>query len=269
MSEPIAEHEGRRIFGGDPASYQRSRPAYPAGLFTLMREQGCLYSGARTLEIGPGSGIATRQLAAAGAAPITVIEPDTRFHGQLKAQFDHVGAGLTILDCPFEEADLPGAQFDLIVAATSFHWLNPDNRIRKLAELNRPGGTTALMWNVFQNPDKDDAFHDATRDVLHDLAPSPSGAPDTIPFALDRRAREAEFNASSAFELSAYLEVRWTLTLDTAAMRELYGGFASIARLSHEPRGRLLDRLAEIADSQFAGRVVRNMTSPLYLFRRL
>jgi hypothetical protein len=234
-----------------------------------MREQGCLFPGARALEIGPGSGIATRPLAAGGAAPITLIEPDARFHEQLRAMADHDGHEPTVLGCSFEEADLPRAHFDLIVAATSFHWLDPRTRTARLAELNKPGGATALMWNVFQDPGKDDAFHHATRDVLEDLVPSPSGAPDTVPFALDRRARETELTSSGAFELRAYLEVRWTLSLDTAAMRDLYSGFASIARLPEEPRARLLDRLAHIADAEFAGQVIRNMTSPLYIFHRL
>jgi len=268
VSKTIGEHEGRRLFGADAARYERSRPAYPAVLFAVMREQGVLFSGARTLEIGGGSGIATRQLAAAGATPITVIESDARFHASLRAAADHAGSEPTILGCSFEEADLPRAQFDLIVAATSFHWLDSRTRAAKLADLNKLGGTTALLWNVFQNPDKDDAFHHATRDVLEALAPSPSGAPDTLPFALDRRAREMELTAGGAFELSAYVEVRWTLTLDTAGVRDLYSGFSPIARVPEVERERLLDRLADIADAEFSGRVVRNMTSPLYLFRR-
>jgi len=101
------------------------------------------------------------------------------------------------------------------------------------------------------------------------LSTSPSGEPDTLPFALDRKAREAEFAGNGGFEIAAYLEVRWAFQLSTLQVGSLYGGFSSIARLPSAMRAELLNRLMDIADKEFNGTVERNMTSPLYLFKRV
>ena len=74
----IQRTEGRRLFGADPDGYDRVRPPYPEWVFQSLSASGALFRGAATLEIGPGSGLATRALLAAGATPITLIEPDQR-----------------------------------------------------------------------------------------------------------------------------------------------------------------------------------------------
>lgn len=125
-----------------------------------------------------------------------------------------------------------------------------------------------MWWNVFQDLDREDAFHDATASILSNLAISPSGAPDTIPFALDRSAREADFARTGRFDDVEYAETRWTYVLDAAQVRTLYEGFSRIQRLPQARREALLDQLMDIAQTQFGGRVERHMTSPIYLARR-
>jgi SAM-dependent methyltransferase len=228
-----------------------------------MREQRVLYPGARTLEIGAGSGIATRRLLELGADPLVAIEPDPRFHQMLAAQ------KLTLLPCRFEEAEFSSEAFDLVAVATAFHWLSTATRVQRLAAALSRGGSVALIWNLFQNPNKADAFHVATKALLADLAVSPSGAPDALPFALDKPARVAEFVGNGEFELAAYQQTHWSIGLGAEAVRSLYSGFSSISRLTAERRSDLLDKLTEIARRQFGGEVERNMTSVIYLFRRL
>ncbi len=178
------------------------------------------------------------------------------------------GADLRLLVSAFEGTPLPSRSFDLVVAATSYHWLDPDVALTKVADALKPGGFVALMWNVFGDADREDRFHDATLSLFADQAISPSGAPDAVPFALDRAAREAEFARCGAFEPIVYFETRWTLVLDTARVGRLYEGFSHIQRLPQTQREVLLQRLMEIAQTQFGGRVERNMVSPIYLARR-
>jgi SAM-dependent methyltransferase len=267
MPEFIDRSEGRRLFGLNPEGYEDARPPYPERLYQVLIEQGALTRGSATLEIGAGSGLATRRLIELGADPITVVEPDERFVPQLSKLRQTTGADLRVLSCAFEDAPLPSHSFDLCVAATSYHWLDP-NALAKIADALEPGGYVALWWNVFADLDREDPFHDATYPLLSDLAISPSGAPDAIPFPLDRAARESEFTRSGAFEPVIYFETRWTLVLDTARVGRLYEGFSHIQRLPRAERDALLQRLMEVAQTQFGGRVERNMTSPIYLARR-
>ena len=268
MPELIDRSEGRRLFGLNPEGYEDVRPPYPAALYRFLVEQGALTRGSVTLEIGAGSGLATRRLIELGASPITVVEPDERFGPLLSKLRATTGADLRVLSCAFEDAALPSHAFDLVAAATSYHWLDPDVALGKVADVLKPGGFVALLWNVFGDLDRADPFHDATLPLFGDQAISPSGAPDAIPFALDRAARESEFARTGAFEAVRYFETRWTLVLDTARVGRLYEGFSHVQRMPQPQRDALLQRLMEVAQTRFGGRVERNMTSPIYLARR-
>jgi SAM-dependent methyltransferase len=275
MSDSILHREGRGLFGLDPDGYDAARPPYPAAIWRFLRNTGALRSsgalrrGTATLEIGAGSGLATRRLIEHGAYPLTVVEPDARFAPLLRTLAEASATDVRLIGAAFEDVELPDESFELVVAATSFHWLEPRVRLAKIARLLRSGGCVALWWNVFGDPHRTDPFHDATRTLLADLAVSPSGAPEEVPFPLDRSAIEAEFAHSGRFGGVAYAEMRWTLTLDTVRVGKLYESFSHIQRLPPAERDELLERLTDTARMQFGGTVVRNMTTPLYLARRL
>ena len=265
MPEQIELNEGRRLFGLNPQGYEDTRPEYPVWIFDHLRERGALVDGTLTLEIGAGTGKATRRLLEYGANPLTIIEPDARFAALLGTAANASTANCTVVHESFEDAVLPDSQFDLIVAATAFHWIEPTAGLRKIKRLLRRDGFVALFWNVLSDMHKEDLFHEATVGLFSPLAVGPSDQPGTVPFALDRAAREAEANAAG-FKATEYLESRWSHVLNTDEVGKLYESFSHIQRLDGDTRARLLDELAAIADTQFNGEVVRNVTSCLYLF---
>ncbi len=267
MPDVIDRSEGRRLFGLDPGAYCDARPDYPDAIYHALAEHGAIRSGTATLEIGAGPGVATRRLIEHGANPLTVVEPDARFTPSLEA-LGAASLALNVVTAAFEDAPLPSATFDLVAAATSYHWLDPDVALGKIAAVLKPGGFVALWWNILGDLHKPDPFHDATYELLADCAIGPSGAPEAIPFGLDRAAREAEFASSGAFGDVFYAETRWTLVLDTSRVGRLYEGFSHIQRLPQSQREPLLQRLMDIAQTKFGGRVERNMVSPIYLARR-
>jgi len=264
----IPEREGRQAFGANVQGYDESRPEYPEWIFDLLTQEGVIFPSASTLEIGPGNGLATRVLVEKGISRLTMLEPDRRFAPFLEDLRTKAGAESKVLFETLEAVELPEASFDLALVATTFHWLDPETRVKKLAKLTKQGGCVVLIWNVFQDLNLHDAFHEATKDILAELSNSPSGAPDSLPFALDRQAREAEFLSTGNFETRLYAESHWKFMLDPKGVRSLYESFSQIARLQDSEREALLDQLEAIAKSDFGGSVVRNMSSPLYVFQR-
>jgi hypothetical protein len=77
-----------------------------------------------------------------------------------KALSDTAGTESRVVYEVLEDDDLPDASFDLILTATAFHWLDPKSRAKGLASLTKPGGCVALIWNVLQDLNLDDAFHE-------------------------------------------------------------------------------------------------------------
>lgn len=263
MPEKIDRREGRHLFGLNPQGYEASRPEYPGWIYECLRDSGALRAGTATLEIGAGTGRATRKLLEYGADPMTIVEPDARFAEMLQSILGEL-THCRVIHRSFEDAELDADQFDLVAAATSFHWIAPEVGLAKVRRVLRDGGVAALFWNTLADLAKQDAFHDATEFLLSGLAAAPSGAPNTLPHALDRVAREADAR-EAGFERVQYFESKWEIELSTEQIGALYEGFSSIQRLTEQPRTKLLCELMQIAEDQFAGRVTRNVTSSLYL----
>ncbi len=125
--------------------------------------------GGQVLEIGPGTGQATGRLLDYGAT-VTAVELGPEMAAALEAKFG--GRDLSVLVGAFEEAPLDPESFDLIVAATSFHWVPPETGLPLCADLLRPGGWLALWWTYYGDPDRPDPFRDALEPIFEELAPS-------------------------------------------------------------------------------------------------
>lgn len=263
----IDRAEGRHLFGADPALYHAARPEYPERVYAILAERCGLTAGTRVFEVGPGPGLVTKRLLRAGAR-VVAIEPDAALAAYLTTAAGHVGLEVEAHVASFEEARLPEASFDLGVAATSFHWLDQATGLRRARELLAPGGWWAMWWNVFNDPDRSDPFHDATTPLFRALARSPTTGERGRPqFALDLEARTREL-AAAGFEDIEAETIPWTLCLDSDQVRDLYSTFSPIARLAHDERKAFLDELTAIAEDSFGGRVERAFLTTIYTSRR-
>jgi SAM-dependent methyltransferase len=257
---PLQRAEGRRLFGHDPASYDRTRPDYPERVYEILRTRCGLEPGARLLEIGAGSGTATRRLAAMGVR-VLAVEPDRRSAAYLRAS---LGEAVSVRATTFEQARLPEAGFDLVVAGTSFHWVEPAAGLAKIARVLRPGGWMALFWNIFGDPDRDFPFHHATSELLSARTGDTSGG---NPW-LDVAARTTEIAATGVFEDLAVETMRWELTSTPEETRALYATFSPVTRLPRRDQLEVLDELERIARDEFGGSVWRPMMTIVYTARR-
>jgi SAM-dependent methyltransferase len=254
---------GRQAFGADPGSYHAARPAYPDWVFEVLCERCGLAHGTKTFEIGAGTGTATRRLLDLGATPLVAVEPDPHLATYLRETIPD--EALSVMFSSFEEAALSAACFDLGVSATAFHWLNEDTALTKVAELLRPGGWWAMVWNVFGDDSRLDPFHEATKALLSGPS-SPSAGARNIPFALDVEARVAALERARVFGAIEHRTSAWPLVLDPDQTVALYATYSDIN--IRGDREAVLAELGRIARDEFHGRVTRNMTTSLYIAQR-
>jgi SAM-dependent methyltransferase len=92
------------------------------------------------LDVGAGTGIASRQLLDKGA-DVLAVEPDPRMAAVAKEK------GIPVEMSTFENWEPAGRDFDLVVFGQSFHWVNPSVALPKIHSLLSTGGQLALMWN--------------------------------------------------------------------------------------------------------------------------
>jgi SAM-dependent methyltransferase len=123
--------------------YDRVRPGYPPALFDDLTELAGIGPGCRLLEIGPGTGQVTLPLAERGCQ-IVAVELGAELAAVARrnlARFPHV----QIVTAGFEDWPLPTEPFDVVLAATAFHWIDPAVRVSKAADALRPGGMLAII----------------------------------------------------------------------------------------------------------------------------
>nr|WP_294944427.1 class I SAM-dependent methyltransferase [uncultured Mucilaginibacter sp.] len=262
MANPIINREfGREAFGNDTENYHAARPAYPAWVYEKLRPY--CKPGTATFEVGAGTGLATSHLLDMGAKPLIAIEPDKRMADYLSNTLKH--EALTVVALPFEDAELPQNAFDLGVCATAFHWLDEDAALQKVAKLLRPGGCWAMLWNVFGDNKRADPFHEATKTLLSG-ASSPGEGTGPIPFGLDYQSRIAGLERAGTFDNIQHYITDWELVLNPKEVVALYGSYSNIN--IRKDRDEVLAELEQIARVAFNGRVIRNMSTSLYLARR-
>jgi SAM-dependent methyltransferase len=203
----IARSEGRRLFGSDPAAYDAARPGHAERVYQVLAERCELRAGSKVLEIGPGTGQATRLLLDLGADPLVAIEPDPALADYLRAA---LGDRMDVRIAALEAAELEANHFDLAIAASSFHWIEEDVGLARIAAALRAGGWWAMWWTLFGEGRRKDAFMTAIDPLLENLPSSPSsGWSSTRPaFALDIEARSAAL-ARAGFVAFRHEVARW------------------------------------------------------------
>ena len=263
--ERIDRTEGRRLFGSDPAAYDSARPGHAQRVYEILIERCGLDQGTRTLEVGPGTGQATRRLLELGANPLVAIEPDSALAAYLEKRLD---GRVDVRVVALEDVDLPANEFDLAVAASSFHWVEESLGLGKIFAALQPGGWFAMWWTLFGEGGDADPFIAATSPLLTDLLASPTrGMEGRPPHALDTEARLAALEAEG-FDIADHELVTWNASWDTVGVRALYGTFSPIARLDDARKKKILDGVARIGELDFGGRVDRRLRTSLFTAQR-
>lgn len=141
----MASGDGRtpRVDGfADGARYDATRPDYPAAALDWIVEGLGLGERSRVLDLGAGTGIMTRQLAAR-VGSVVAVEPSAGMRDVLAASLP----GVEALEGSAEAIPLPDASVDAVVVAQAFHWFDAGPALAEAHRVLAPGGGLALVWN--------------------------------------------------------------------------------------------------------------------------
>ncbi len=164
----------QRVFGEIAELYDRARPEYPQQVAADIIEWAGISNEARLLEIGCGTGKATRLFAPLGHH-LTCLDPAA---GMLDVARRSCGSypNVSFVEARFEDWELPQELFDIAYSAQAFHWIDPEIGPRRVFESLQPGGTFALFWHHQERRDSElgkqiDAAYDEFAPDLRSPAP--------------------------------------------------------------------------------------------------
>jgi SAM-dependent methyltransferase len=245
-----------------------ARPEYPDEIYALLVDRAGLGIGSRVAEIGPATGLATMRLLDLGAT-VTAVEPGPALAARLRERA--AGRALEIVVGSFETAELPAAHFDLVAAATSFHWVDPALGLVKAAGHLRTGGWLALWWTVFGDPrGRPDPFEKAVGRILDEHAPQLhfDAFAGTTPHGLDTAARTAEIDATGKYGPVEQHVVEWEGHHSARGIRDLFATYSPFLALPEAKRSTTLDEIERVAREEFDDAVVRPYVTSLFLAQR-
>jgi SAM-dependent methyltransferase len=138
--------EQRFTFDQVASVYRASRPDYPEALIDDVVSYAKLKPNDTVLEVGCGTGQATKSFATRDLQ-ILAIDPGAemvRTAREALANFTNV----ELIEATFEAWPANKAVFQLIIAAQSWHWVSPEVRFAKAAEVLSPSGSLAVFGHV-------------------------------------------------------------------------------------------------------------------------
>jgi ubiquinone/menaquinone biosynthesis C-methylase UbiE len=118
---------------------------------------------AHLLEIGPGTGQATKALAERGYR-ITAVELGSALADVARRELANYPK-VEILTGTFEDVELPIASFDLVYVATAFHWIKPEVKFTKPHTLLKNGGHLAVIHTHHIANETDGSFFRASQPI--------------------------------------------------------------------------------------------------------
>jgi SAM-dependent methyltransferase len=131
-------------FGGAASHYERYRPGPPVQAVDWALPE--LPVG-RVVDLGAGTGALTRLLVGR-ADEVVAVEPDDRMRAVLAEAVPEARA----VAGRGEAIPLPDGSVDVVLASSSWHWMDTVPTLQEVGRVLVPGGTLAVMWS---GPDPD------------------------------------------------------------------------------------------------------------------
>jgi ubiquinone/menaquinone biosynthesis C-methylase UbiE len=205
------------------------------------------------LEVGPGTGQATRDLLRRGAN-VHAVEIGPAMAAKLREALP--SPALTVVVGDFEEVDVEEHSFDALFSATAYHWISPKAQVDRPARVLKPGATVAIVdLNQVSSPE-DKGFFAAAQPIYERYGEGHTGPPAPERNAVDppiHRTLRGDPRFSNV-ELRTY---DWDQTYSAAGYRKLMLSFSTTQMMAPLARRRLLDDMENFIRQEFDNQVTR------------
>lgn len=267
-------------FNDAASSYDRYRPRYPRELFDDVAQVVGVDADSRILEVGCGPGVATEEMMARGWS-VLAVDPGAELARVAREKLGDDRFAVEV--ATFDEWDSHGRRFDLVFSATAYHWVAPELRWVKAADVLDENGFIALTCNRSLSEGSFHDFGEATAELrrshgVDDERQSPS-APELSEIVEATghdvgalwEAMSPQGSDVIAGDLFGAPDVRlypWTTTYSTVEALGLMATYSRYLTLDPAERATMFQRLAAIIDREYDGVLVRHYVTVLAMAPR-
>jgi SAM-dependent methyltransferase len=262
----VSRENLRSTFDSAASLYQSARPDYPDDLYRDLIALTGVHPPARLLEVGCGSGKATLPLARRGFR-ITAVELGGNLAAEARANLAAFPAA-SVVTAAFETWRPETLHaYDLVYAATAWHWVDPQVRYAKAADLLAPGGHLAVWGATHGFPAGFDPFFSEIQQVYTEIGESRDGEwPPPRPEALPDSS--ADFESSGHFRTVAVRRYVWERRYSADTYIALLDTFSGHIAMEPAKRDHLYAEIRRRLAARPDGQLTRHWASVLTIGRR-
>ncbi|MBC9879073.1 class I SAM-dependent methyltransferase [Bradyrhizobium sp. INPA01-394B] len=253
--------EQRFTFDQIAGAYRTSRPDYPEALVDDVVAYAALCRGDPILEIGCGTGQATKSFAKRDLQ-IVAIDPGPEMIRTARESL--VGFGnVELAEATFEAWPNDRGPFRLIIAAQSWHWVSPELRFVKAAKLLSSEGVLAIFGHV------PTGLPGPLLEQFKDISLRHTGrwGPPPEAWYLPSGPFKGWFDESGLFGPVEHRHYPWTWRHTTSSYAKFLGTRSDIRMLTQSVRDALVDDLSAAID-RHGGGFDMDYETHLYMARR-
>jgi SAM-dependent methyltransferase len=245
--------EARRTsFGAGAATYDAVRPSWPTETVDWLL--GNPDAALRVVDLGAGTGLGTRTIAALGH-DVVAVDPSAEMLAALDAAplAPEVRARIETRVGPAESLEDPTGSVDAATAFQAWHWFDAEQVARECARVLRPGGWLGLAWHSWSDQ----------VDWLRELGEL-VGTPEMV-WDPDRPGWAAELDGFAPAENAQFFVEQ---LLDVEGTVRLASSWSPVA--VREDRQAVLDEVRDLAarSADAEGRLVFPYVTDCYRYRR-
>jgi SAM-dependent methyltransferase len=246
----------RLSFNEAAETYDEVRPSYPAPLFDDLFAR--LPPQPQIVEVGPGTGKATKDLLARGAS-VHAVEIGPAMAARLRSNLPSPRLRISVGD--FEEMPIePGA--DVVFSATAYHWISSAAQTDRPAAILRRGGIVAIVDLIQVDSPDDLGFFAAVQPIYERYGEGHRGPAAPSRSTVDPPIR-AVLQADRRFDSVAVRRYDWNQTYSAADYRNLMLSYSGTQMMDVSQRLGLLNDIEAFIGEEFAGYVTRPLVATL------
>jgi SAM-dependent methyltransferase len=247
----------RLSFNEAAETYDEIRPSYPSDLFDALFQ--LLPSEPEIVEVGPGTGQATKDLLARGAR-VHAIEIGWAMAAKLLSNLSSDRLRVSVGD--FEESHIPIASADAVFSATAYHWIAPPAQTDRPATILRPGGVIAIVDLIQVDSPSDRGFFAAAQPIYERYGQGHTGPPAPTRDHVDPAIRST-LAADGRFDHVVVRRYDWDQTYGASDYRKLMLSYSGTQMMTEADRVGLLDDIESFIERDFGGRITRPLVVTL------